>query len=406
MPDHVIEVKPTGPTTGDIVWEWHLWDHLIQDFDPRQNNYGVVTDHPELVDINFGKENMDWNHINSIDYNEEFDQIILSSYGQDEIWIIDHSTTTEEAAGHTGGNSGKGGDILYRWGNPQAYRAGDLNDKKLFGQHDAQWIESGCPGEGNILVFNNGENRPNGKYSSIDEIVPPVDANGSYFYTPGNAYGPEEPIWIYTAENPTDFYSYRLSGAHRIPNGNTLVCDGPHGYFFEVTLDKELVWEYTNPYPSPLINQVFKIRHYEKNEPQPGPNLDCEGSFNWKRVKIGKTVNDSFKVKNIGDAGSLLNWKIVSFPSWGNWSFNPEFGENLTPEDGLFTVELSVEAPDEKNKRFEGYIRVENIDNPDDLNLIPVFLKTPRNRVNFNSFLLHFLERIPFFMKIIYNLIL
>ncbi len=232
-PDHVIEVEPSGPTSGNIVWEWHIWDHLIQDYDPSKQNYGIVENHPELIDINFGKAVLDWNHINSIDYNEEFDQIILSVHNFNEIWVIDHSTTTEEAAGHTGGNSGKGGDILYRWGNPIAYRAGTINDRKLFGQHDARWIEPGCPGEGNILVFNNGLGRPGILYSSVDEIVPPVDGNGSYYLEPGSAYGPEEQIWIYTAENPTDFYSYMISGSQRIANGNTVICDGKLGLFFE-----------------------------------------------------------------------------------------------------------------------------------------------------------------------------
>jgi len=103
-PDHVIEVEPTGPTSGDIVWEWHVWDHLIQDFDPTKENYGVVGDHPELVDINYGaSQKLDIMHTNSIDYNEDFDQIMVSVCFYNEIWVIDHSTTTEEAAGHTGG---------------------------------------------------------------------------------------------------------------------------------------------------------------------------------------------------------------------------------------------------------------------------------------------------------------
>ena len=265
-PDHVIEVQATGPTSGTIVWEWHLWDHLIQDFDPSKANYGNVADHPELMDLNYPPkvpQQGDWNHLNSIDFNPELDQIVLSSHNQDEIWVIDHSTTTAEAAGHTGGNSGMGGDLLYRWGNPEAYRAGSSADQMLFGQHDAQWIEPGCPGEGNILVYNNGAGRPAGPYSSVEEIVPPVDAQGHYSHTPGTAFGPAQPTWIYTAPDPFDFYSSNISGAERLPNGNTLVCCGAAGWFFEVTQAKEKVWEYTNPYGGGMGGKgVFKIRRY------------------------------------------------------------------------------------------------------------------------------------------------
>jgi len=267
-PDHIIEVEPTGASEGNIVWEWHAWDHLIQDFDPSKNNYGVVEDHPELIDINYGGGLFpDWLHTNSIDYNQEFDQILVSVHNFDEIWVIDHNTTTEEAAGHTGGNSGKGGDLLYRWGNPEAYRAGDKNDKKLFKQHDARWIEKGCPGEGNIIIFNNGLGRPGSDYSSVDEINPPVDSYGNYNYQSGSAYGPKEPIWSYKAENPTDFFSINLAGAQRLPNGNTLICDGTHGKFFEITYEKEKVWEYINQYPDIIDNHVFKVNRYSPDYP-------------------------------------------------------------------------------------------------------------------------------------------
>ncbi len=284
-PDHIIEVQPTGPTTADIVWQWHVWDHLAQDLDPSKENYGIVEGHPELININFveghgpGAGHPDWNHTNGIDYNGEFDQILVSVRAFSEIWVIDHSTTIEEAAGHTGGNSGKGGDILYRWGNPEAYGAGDESDQEFFGQHDAQWIDSGHPGEGNILVFNNGAGRPEGDYSSVEEIIPPVDVYGNYQYTPGSQYGPDEQEWIYAAADPEDFYSGIISGAQRLPNGNTLICSGNQGTFFEVTPGAETLWLYVNPVteqgplyqgdPIPLnpsgqgtLNMVFKVRRY------------------------------------------------------------------------------------------------------------------------------------------------
>ena len=136
--------------------------------------------------------NPDWTHVNSVDYNAALDQIVVSVHEFSEIWIIDHSTTTALAAGHTGGRSGKGGDLLYRWGNPRVYRAGTKADRTLFAQHNAQWIPSGLPGEGHMLVFNNGGQRPDGSYSSVDELVLPVDGQGGYTREPGRNLRTEE----------------------------------------------------------------------------------------------------------------------------------------------------------------------------------------------------------------------
>jgi len=267
-PNHIIEIEPTGQSGGNIVWEWHVWDHLIQDYNPSKNNYGVVAEHPELVDINYGRLHLaDWNHVNAIDYNEEFDQIMLSVLTFNEFWVIDHSTTTEEAAGHTGGNSGKGGDILYRWGNPEAYRAGTEEEKILYHLHDAHWIEPGLPGEGNILIFNNGVHRPEGDYSSVLEIIPPVNSTGDYFLESGTPYGPTEALWTFTAQNPEDFYAENIAGSQRLPNGNTLICNGPHGVFFEVTEKSEIVWEYLNTEPTIFDNHVFRIHRYSPDYP-------------------------------------------------------------------------------------------------------------------------------------------
>ena len=176
-----------------------------------------------------------------------------------------------QAAGHSGGNSSKGGDLLYRWGNPQAYDRGDATGQRLFGQHDAEWIGHGLPGAGHILVFNNGQFRTGGNYSSVDEIVPPVQPDGSYTLTAGEAYGPASPTWTYTAATPSDFYADHLSGAQRLPNGNTLVCDGPAGTILEVTDAGETVWGYVSPYtwstPQGDSNEVFRAYRYGADYP-------------------------------------------------------------------------------------------------------------------------------------------
>jgi hypothetical protein len=77
-PDHIIEVRPIGYDQGENVWEWYAWDHLIQDYDPTKENYGNVSAHPELIDINIPIDTADWMHTNSIDYNAKYDQILIS----------------------------------------------------------------------------------------------------------------------------------------------------------------------------------------------------------------------------------------------------------------------------------------------------------------------------------------
>src|SRR5262249_11272585 len=156
-----------------------------------------------------------YTHCNGVAYNADLDQIAVSVWRFSEFWIIDHSTTTAEAAGHQGGRSGKGGDLLYRWGNPRAYRAGAKADQKLFSQHNVHWIPKRRPGAGNILLFNNGVDRPGGNHSSVDELVPPVDSQGGYLVKPGTACGPDRPIWSYAAPKKEDFFSSFISGAQR-----------------------------------------------------------------------------------------------------------------------------------------------------------------------------------------------
>ncbi len=292
-PDHIVEVRPDlVHGGGKVVWEWHIWDHLVQDFDPTKDNWegpGGVADHPELININYvstfdsgSGQPEDWTHCNGIDYNPDLDEIVISSREFSEVWIIDHSTTPAEAAGHTGGNSGHGGDLLYRWGNPQTYDRGDDSDRVLYYQHDPKWVEDGLPGAGDITVFNNGIGRPGQDYTSVDELTPPRDASGNYILSPGQAYGPATPDWVYTAA-AADFTAI-IGGTQRLPNGDTLVTYGVKGTFSEVTPEGDEVWRYVSPYistgqlgpndpvpslgiPDPLLgslyaNFAFRAIHY------------------------------------------------------------------------------------------------------------------------------------------------
>ena len=279
LPDCVVEIQPTLPYGGIVVWEWHVWDHLIQSFDPTKSNYGTPGAHPELIDCAGNHLNLPlfWNHMNSIDYNPAFDQIALSVRGNSEVWIIDHSTSTAQAQSHSGGVHGKGGDLLYRWGNPITYAVGTINDEKYFQQHDVEWVKEGCPGAGDLTCFNNGVGR---NYSTIDEIAPPVDASGNYSFVSGSSFGPASLAWTYQANPPSSLYAQDISGAQRLPNGNTIICQGTLGTFYEVTSDGAVAWKYINPvdqtgaltqgdyipddptHPGEKMNSVFRVYKY------------------------------------------------------------------------------------------------------------------------------------------------
>ena len=302
-PDAVLEIKPTLPEGGEIVWEWHAWDHLIQDSDEGAEHYGSIPEHPELLDINYdnrgapaltteekkkqeelaeqmravgyaggdeeeddasagpqalappaGGNGSDWLHTNAISYDPGLDLIAVSSPELSEIYVLDHSTTSDQAASHKGGKYGKGGDLLWRWGNPQNHGAGTEAERKLFYQHNVQWIAPGLPGAGHLLVFNNGQGRPDGEHSEVLELALPFEP-GKGFTKSGRAFGPEQPAWSYAAPDKASFYSAFISGCQRLANGNTLACEGPKGRIFEVTSAGAIAWEYWNAFGGDLKDQ-------------------------------------------------------------------------------------------------------------------------------------------------------
>jgi hypothetical protein len=253
-PTHFVEIAQNG-TGGQIVWEWHIWDHLIQDYDQSKNNYGVIANHPELIDINMisgggqGNPNSgDWFHVNGIDYNEDLDQISFSSRHASEVYIIDHSTTTAEAATHSGGNSGFGGDILYRWGNPSNY---GMNGSQVIpaAVHDIRWIENDSrPYGGYLQIFNNSGISNN--QSTVDAFLAPLDLTTGYTYlrNPGQAYGP----FSYDTRYTCQYSSPGQSASNRMSNGNIFVNassgGGPNGsgdgIMYEVDANDSIIWQH------------------------------------------------------------------------------------------------------------------------------------------------------------------
>jgi len=274
-PDMVLEIEPVKPSGGKIVWEWHAWDHLVQGVDEKAPNFGEVAKHPQRIDVNIStreaaptKEELeelaklrklgyvgddngpddrggppgsgaDWLHCNSIDYSPELDMIVLSSRELSELWFLDHSTTTEQARGSTGGRWGRGGDLLFRYGNPRWSQ--QPGERTLFGQHDAQFIAAGAQGAARVLLFNNGE-RGVREWSSADEY--------EFTFTPESlkdAFDPEHGVTtrLVASYRSPDFCGH-ISGAQRLANGNTLICAGETGRVVEMTPQNEVVWEFRN----------------------------------------------------------------------------------------------------------------------------------------------------------------
>jgi len=124
----------------------------------------------------------------------------------------------------------------------------------------------------------------------------------------------------------------------------------------------------------------------------PPPDLECSGSLTWTKVKAGSTVTGNFTVGNVGDSGSLLNWKVDTYPTWGTWTFTPSSGTGLAAGSSV-TIAVSVVAPPDKKKTFTGKIKMINSDNSSDFCEIDVSLTTPRVRTS--SFILSILERFP-----------
>ena len=232
------------PSLDQVVWEWHLWDHVLPTGWAAEAN-------PGKIDLRFAsnRSSPDWWHLNAVDYSEDLDQIVLSSRAASEFWIIDHDLTTAEAAGDAG-------DLLYRFGNPAAY--GGSGEQVLVAQHDAKFLD-----DDTILVFDNGDKRARA-YSRVVELDLPAYGESS-----STRVLPAQIVWQYPLEEGGDtaFFADHISGAQRLENGNTLVCSGVEGRFFEVTPTGETVWEYVNPFTSVgrdgrESNEVFRALAY------------------------------------------------------------------------------------------------------------------------------------------------
>jgi hypothetical protein len=249
FPEKLIEINPNN---NEIIWEWRSWDRLIQDTDATLLDYGVVSNYPEKIDFNYNINTPggDIMHANGIDYDAEKDVIHMSVNFYNEIWVIDHSTSSEQAKTNSGGNYNKGGDLIYRYGNPLTYK--NTEGKTIFNNnHFPNLLEGSVEGKGNMLVYVN--NHGNLTQSIVYELELPDTFN----LTPNTNNEPTV-VWSFT---DSDLFASKFSGAVRLPNGNTLICEGDYGYW-EVSKSGDVVWKYNGD-----STNFWRGYSYGKNSP-------------------------------------------------------------------------------------------------------------------------------------------
>lgn len=195
-------------TTGKSVWEWCAWEHL----DPEADPIAAVQDY-----------RAEWTHANGVAELPD-GNIVLSFRNISTVIIIDRKTSK----------------VIWKLGAPP-----------LAGQHAPTPLPNG-----NLLLFDNGPHR-------LDHTLPFSRVIEVELAT-------KEIVWKYQERRESEFFSPRISNAQRLPNGNTLVCEGDFGRLFEVTRDGELVWEYVNPFfgeaPNGPNNRVFRAYRYSEAE--------------------------------------------------------------------------------------------------------------------------------------------
>lgn len=319
--ERIIEVKPIDSTHYTIVWEWHAWDHLVQHFDSTKPNYGLPLNNPHKIDINFAAylHIRDWATCNSISYNIGLDMIVVSCPSFNEIWMIDHSTTKAQAATDLGGHGLRGGDLMYRWGNPVAYGYGSSANQKLFAPSDIQWIGKnwGDPDFTKMTVYNN---RVAADHSTVNIITPVIDTYLWEFVTYDNTpvYYPKNFEWVYKPQDSTLMYSYTGSGVQRLANDNTLICNSETGYTFEVTPDNEIVWEYKTPFKKGtrarqgdtlkrMDNITPQLRRYAENYPAFSGRTLTPSGF----IELARDTNNN----HIGQTGFYNSIRVYPNPS-------------------------------------------------------------------------------------------
>lgn len=247
----IMELEPRGDTAVS-VWEWHLWDHLVTDSEQ-------VAANPWKLNINYmGTPNQgpqDWIHMNALAYNPALNQIVISSRNLNEIYVIELTDSSSIAARDYGGKCGRGGDFIYRWGNPAAYNMGGAaNPQQFFGQHSPYWPDTTSTTNSQLLINNDGffntysncqiNQRPPIATTFNFLSAPYNPATGNYGMTANTVCSPALPSWTATA--PGTIYWNEFEGnAQLLPDSTLLVCAAQKGILYIMNpTTSQVTWQF------------------------------------------------------------------------------------------------------------------------------------------------------------------
>lgn len=201
--------------------------------------------------------------------------------------------------------------------------------------------------------------------------------------------------WLSTSHNPNDFYPFdeRVEEYNHyivlvgwkddssIGNGGYWICKNSWGDTFGY--DGFFNIEYDALYVG------FGHMHWVSMSK---PDLDCYGDLTWTDIKPGHSISGNFTVENIGKFGSLLDWEIIEWPDWGEWTFSSNSEIDITPYDGPITVKVTIVVPDIEEQEFSGHIKIVNINDYEDYKILDISLTTHKYKENRFSFINWFIE--------------
>lgn len=257
LEDRLIEID----RDGNITWEWNMLDHF-NEFDLTEAQKNVMFRNPNRQEAGSEGEG-DIFHVNCASYlgpnhwfdegDERFkpDNIIMDSREANIMWILDHES----------------GKIVWQVG-PDFTKTRELRlFETIVGPHHTHMIPKGLPGAGNIMVYDNGGWAGYGdpcQHSKIGLKTTRRDGSRVVEFDPTNmkiAWELKDTNSVVGFQfNAHYFYSPLTSDAQRMPNGNTVICEGTSGRIMEFTSDNELVWEYMYPYTGKaLLYRAYRI---------------------------------------------------------------------------------------------------------------------------------------------------